>query len=148
MAIKGINHITLRTRNLKKAEAFYTKVLGLKKVGERPNMHFYSSGQFNHELALIEDPFESNYRKSVLAHLCFNLSDETSLYKLYKHCQKMNQITSELINHTIMHSFYLRSPDGYTIEIGVDRPRSEWIDHPHPFDGDTLLPLHRNTTIV
>ena len=53
----------------------------------------------------------------------------------------MGQICSELINHTIMYSFYLRTPDGYTIEIGIDRPRREWQEHPHPFSEDTLLQI-------
>jgi catechol 2,3-dioxygenase len=139
MAINGINHITLKTRDIDRAEEFYTKVLGLKKVGQRPHMRFYSSGNFNHELALIDDPSCPKHEQSALVHICFNVSDEASFYALYKHCQEMGQVSSELVNHTIMYSFYLRSPDGYTIEIGIDRPRREWQEHPHPFSEDSLL---------
>lgn len=53
MHIDGINHITLRVCDLYLSEQFYTQVLGLKRVGQRPHMRFYSSGRFAHELALM-----------------------------------------------------------------------------------------------
>ena len=137
MPIKGINHITLKTRDIDRAEQFFTQVLGLGKVGQRAGMRFYSSGQFHHELALVQDVSASG--AGALAHICFNMPDEESLQQLYQHCREMGQAVSALIDHTIMHSFYLRAPDGYFIEIGVDRPESEWKDHPNPFDDDTLL---------
>ena len=137
MPIKGINHITLKTRDIDRAEKFFTQVLGLEKVGQRAGMRFYSSGQFHHELALIQDVSVSG--AGALAHICFNVPDEESLQRLYQHCQEMGQAVSAMIDHTITHSFYLRAPDGYSIEIAVDRPESEWKDHPNPFDADTLL---------
>ncbi len=139
MTIKGINHITLKTCDIDRADRFFTKVLGLKKVGQRPGMRFYSSGQFHHELALMQDSTALESGRGLLAHICFNVADESSLMRLYQRCQDEGQAVSALIDHTIMHSFYLRAPDGYFIEIGVDCPKADWKDHPSPFDGDSLL---------
>jgi catechol 2,3-dioxygenase len=139
MFIDGINHATLRVRNLDRSDYFYSQVLGLKRVGKRSNMYFYSSGRFAHELALLHDP---DYRRSDndgLMHLCFNVADEEKLHALYQHCQNQEQAPSGGVDHLVMHSFYLRDPDGHVLEIGMDRPAEEWKDNPRPFAED--LPL-------
>ena len=141
MFIDGINHATLRVRDLDQSNYFYTKILGLKRVGQRSNMCFYSSGRFAHELALLHDP---DYRRSEndgLMHLCFNAADEEKLQALYQHCQNNEQAPSSGVDHLVMHSFYLRDPDGHVVEIGMDRPEEEWKDNPRPFAEDFPLKL-------
>jgi catechol 2,3-dioxygenase len=139
MKIDGINHVTLRVHNLDEAEAFYAGVLGLKRVGERAHMHFYSSGRFAHELALVHEPYSGVRENSELAHICFNLTNEESLFALHERCQTAGYATSNLISHIVMHSFYVRDPSGNLIELGVDRPAEEWRHHPQPFAEDHLL---------
>lgn len=141
MNIDGINHATLRVRNLKHSGVFYHQVLGLKRVGQRPSMHFYSSGRHAHELALLEDPSYRTSNQGGLMHLCFNAPDEARLRALYKKCQASGFAPSEGIDHTVMYSFYVRDPDGYTIEIGVDRPAEEWQQNPQAFAKDYALDL-------
>ena len=58
MIIGGINHVSLRVKNLQQAETVWSGILGLKRVGEHSRMNFYSGGTYNHELALVEDPAE------------------------------------------------------------------------------------------
>lgn len=143
MYIYGINHVTLQVRDLAMSDYFYTEVLGLRRVGQRPNMHFYSSGRFAHELALIQVPEFVRSADDGLVHLCFNVPTEEALYALYRHCQALKVLTSGGVDHTVMHSFYLRDPDGYIIEMGTDRPAREWEHHAHPFAKDRPLNLKR-----
>ncbi len=141
MYLSGINHITLLVSDIAVSNDFYTQVLRLKLVGQRPYMHFYSSGRFVHELALCHSPGFKNSADSGLAHLCFNAKDEKSLRALYQHCHDLAVPTSGGVDHTIMHSFYLRDPDGYIIEIGVDRPAQEWQTTSQAFAEDRPLNL-------
>ncbi len=139
MAIRGINHVTLRVRNLDIAEGFYVGVLGLQRVGARSTMRFYSSGQYAHELALMEDTAFRHTEGEGLVHLCFNVESETALRELYLRCRTNGLRASGGVDHIIMHSFYVIDPDGYTIELGVDRPRQEWEHDSRAFAVDRAL---------
>lgn len=140
MSISGINHITLRTRNLDESEVFYTKVLGLKRVGQREHMRFYSSGGYAHELALLLDPKYQRSSNDGLMHVCFNVESEAGFQSLFNQCEAQG-LTSSGVNHVIMHSFYLRDPDGHVVEIGIDRPSHEWENKPNPFAEDYFLDI-------
>ena len=144
MYIDGINHATLRVQDLDRAGIFYHEVLGLKRVGQRPSMHFYSSGRYAHELALLHDRSYQPPENSGLVHLCFNVRDAASLRALYQQCHAKGFPTSDGVDHIVMHSFYVRDPDGYLIEIGMDRPVEEWQQNPQAFAKDSALgPGHR-----
>lgn len=144
MTISGINHVTLLVRDLELSHSFYTNVLGLKRVGQRTHMYFYSSGRFIHELALMHYPTFQNNNSNGLVHLCFNVPDEQSLSELYQQYQSSGIQTSGGVNHIIMHSFYMSDPDGYIIEIGMDRPEHEWANHDRPFEEDRPLDLNNS----
>lgn len=124
----GINHVTLRVKSLQRAESFYCELLGLKRVGERNGMAFYSSGRYNHELALLEDPGISAeaIRRGGLLHIAFNVADGQALKRLYRKLSKNRYPVSGGVDHIISHAFYTRDPDGYSIEITTDRPVEEW----------------------
>lgn len=141
MFIDGINHVTLKVRDLERSDRFYSDVLGLKRVGGRLGMRFYSSGRFAHELALLQDPDYALATDQGLLHLCFNTPDEDRLRALHRRCRTLGVPTTDGVDHTIMHSFYLRDPDGYVIEIGVDRSAEEWSGQPHAFARDRPLDL-------
>ena len=139
MAIHGINHVTLQVRNLDIAEGFYVGVLGLKRVGSRSTMRFYSSGLHAHELALMENPAIECSKETGFVHLCFNVESEAALHELHRRCVTNGISTSGGVNHIIMHSFYTRDPDGYSIELGIDRPRQEWEHDSRAFIVDKPL---------
>ena len=139
--IQGINHLTLKVRNLEVAERFYMGILGLKRVGSRPSMRFYSSGRNAHELALVESPSFLHQNNEGLMHLCFNVDNEEALRTLHQQCLATGIRVSEGVDHSIMHSFYMHDPDGYTIELGVDRPRQEWEHKSSAFATDRQLRL-------
>ena len=52
--LHDINHIALPVRNLEVSDRFYRGILGLRAVGERPGMKFYTAGLHHHDLALME----------------------------------------------------------------------------------------------
>ena len=139
----GINHITLRVKNLERSGQFYSRLLGLKKVGERSNMHFYSSGLYNHELALFEDSHltDSDKKSAGLMHIAFNVKNKRALSELSEKFIDSAYPVSTGIDHTISHSFYTRDPDGYTIELTTDCDKSDWQNNPQAFEDDAQITL-------
>jgi catechol 2,3-dioxygenase len=139
MAIRRINHIVLKVRSLIESDKFYGDALGLKRVGERADMWFYSAGEHHHDLALIEVGDEASspgHRQTGLFHFCFDVDSEASLASLHHRCSEAGiQILGE-VDHNIMRSFYVRDPDGNIVELGVDLPREEWFDQSMPFARD------------
>ena len=148
MTIKGgINHVTLRVQNLARAEAFYCGLLGLKRVGERRGMVFYSSGIYNHELALMEDPAITSQAiaQGGLMHIAFNVSDEAALKALYQRMIETGHPVSEGVDHVISHAFYTRDPDGYTVEITTDIARETWENDPSAFKRDKSMEIQTSS---
>jgi len=139
----GINHITLTVRSLKKAKKFYQDILGLKLVGQRQGMDFYSSGLYNHELALIEDK-NMSIKIAVnggFAHVAFNVENKHSLKQLQQKLINSNISVSTGVNHTIAYSFYTRDFDGYMIEFTTDNEKDSWNNNSHDFQYDTTYSL-------
>lgn len=139
MSVKGgVNHVTLRVTNLERSAAFYCDLLGLQKVGSRPGMQFFSSGHYNHELALMEAPQldKSVIQQGGLVHIGFNVEDEQALSELYQKMVDAGYPVSSGVNHVISRSFYTRDPDGYSIELTIDCDRAEWQDNPDAFQDD------------
>jgi catechol 2,3-dioxygenase len=129
MLVRGINHVVLKVRDLEASDAFYSGLLGLRKVGHRGRMWFYSAGAHHHDLALVE--VGSGARPPApastgLFHLCFDVPDEASLAVLYERCRQAGATILGSVDHNIQRSFYVRDPDGHTIELGVDVPLEQW----------------------
>ncbi len=144
MTIKGgINHITLRVQNLQRAEKFYSGILGLKRVGHRRGINFYSSGLYNHELALVEDPglTLADIQQSGLAHFAFNIEGTQALKMMYQELLDAEYPVSTGVDHNISHSFYTRDMDGYLIELTTDCASHEWETNPNAFKLDKPLQL-------
>jgi len=139
----GINHITLRVQNLQRAESFYSDLLGLRRVGQRSGMYFYSSGHYNHELALVEDPeiTLADTQQSGLLHIAFNLEDMQALKTLYKRLIDAGYPVSTGVDHIISRSFYTRDVDGYLIELTTDCSSREYEQNPNAFMRDKSLKL-------
>jgi catechol 2,3-dioxygenase len=136
MSLRGINHIVLKVRDLEASDKFYGGVLGMKKVGARGRMWFYGAGAHYHDLALVEVGPEAPappYRSTGLFHFCLDVSDEKALADLHKRCREAGVQIVGTADHTMMRSFYVRDPDGHTIELGVDIPESERSHKGDPF---------------
>lgn len=135
----GLNHITLQVKNLKRSDEFYTNLLGLKKVGSRPKMNFYSSGRYNHELALVENSRLNYLNNTSLLHFALNVKNKEGLNELKRKLQHADYFVSDKINHITSHSFYTQDPDGHVIELTLDQPKTEWGENPNAFKEDYRL---------
>lgn len=136
MSIHGINHITLKVRDLLASDRFYREILNLKPVGQRPGMRFYSTGAFHHELALMQAGPEGEApgpHQTGVAHFCFNVVDEAALTALYRKCQEAKIAVSGGVDHGVMRSFYVLDPDGNVVELGVDMPAEAWANLQNPY---------------
>ncbi len=136
MLLRGINHVTLKVRDLEVSERFYCGVLGMQRVGERRKMRFYAAGAHHHDLALMEVGARAGsprVEETGLAHLCFDVADERALTLLYERCLAAGLAVSTGVDHTITHGFYVLDPDGHDVELAVDVPREQWARTPAPF---------------
>jgi catechol 2,3-dioxygenase len=138
MALQGINHVVLKVTNLESSDYFYREILGMRRVGERGKMWFYSAGKHHHDLALLEIGSNATapQKQTGLFHLCFNVSDEQALAELHDRCKSLGVTVLGAVDHTIMRSFYVLDPDRHVIELGVDVPQAEWAHLADPFSRD------------
>lgn len=125
----GIGHVHLKVSDLKKAEEFYTKLLGFK-VNERVNNYiFLTFGKKHHDLALQEvvnakKPTENSIG---LYHFAIEAKNMRELAKLYFRLKKRG-ISVSPVDHGISKTLYFSDPDGNGIEVYVDTRyiRKEW----------------------
>ena len=136
--LHGINHIALPVRSLDVSDRFYRGILGLRAVGERPGMKFYTAGLHHHDLALMETG--ELFPVSGFSHFCLDVEDEQSLAALYVCCRAAGARILESVDHTISRAFYIIDPDDHIVELGVDVPQSEWGSWPNPFGRDVAYP--------
>jgi len=117
----GIGHVHLKVSDLKKAEEFYTKLLGFK-VNERVNNYiFLTLGKKHHDLALQEiinakKPSENSIG---LYHFAIEAKNIKELAILYFKLKK-EKVDVSPIDHGISKTLYLSDPDGNGIEVYVD----------------------------
>jgi catechol 2,3-dioxygenase-like lactoylglutathione lyase family enzyme len=116
MANHGLLHIALLTRDLKKTEQFYTKVLGLK-VAFRvpPNMVFLRSPG-SQDLINFVGTKKRISANDTLQHFGFKTT-KAALATLEKNL-KENEI--EVEGRRGKHAIYFSDPNGYTLEYYCD----------------------------
>ncbi len=116
MPNRGLRHISLKTRDLKKTERFYTEVLGLK-VAFRvaPKMTCLRSSGGNDLLGFVK----SNKKIAVtqaLDHFGFKVS-KASLKKTEK---KLKENRVEIEGRRGRNAIYFSDPNGYCVEFYCD----------------------------
>ena len=117
----NIGHVHLKVSDLKKAEEFYTKLLGFK-VNERANGYiFLTLGKRHHDLALqeIENAKKPTENTVGLYHFAIEAKNIKELAKLYFKLKK-EKIDVSPIDHGISKTLYFSDPDGNGIEVYVD----------------------------
>jgi len=142
----GINHLVLNVRDLEESHAFWTDIMGFKKVGElhprpdRPNppkMRFYSgdhSGKMNHhDLALMEMPnlphpsaWSMSDSTVAINHIAITLPSREAWLQQVAFLQSKGVEFHRRINHGMTHSVYISDPNGYGIEVLYELPREVW----------------------
>jgi catechol 2,3-dioxygenase len=140
MALKGINHVVLKVRDLERSERFY-RLLGFEPAGTRADMRmrFYHGGAHAHDLAIIEmgERAPEPPREAVgLFHFCITVDDEGDLPVLQRRLREAGYGVSEGVDHIVSRSFYTRDPDGNGVEVTWDTPEADWkhLDNPFALD--------------
>jgi catechol 2,3-dioxygenase len=136
-----IGHVVLKVRDLKRSEAFYTKVLGLVPMGtlERPRVLFLScNAQDHHEIGLVEIGPKAVKPKPAavgMAHVAFRLKTEDELRLAYRELKEHDVPITLTVNHGVSKSVYFLDPDGNELEVYVDNPSDEVRSFENPYAG-------------
>lgn len=116
MANTGLRHISLKTRDIKKTERFYTEVLGLEVLFRHPpNMIFLCSPGGGDCLDFMRTSSRVN-PASGLDHFGFKVS-RAGLKRMEKRL-KENGVRIE--GRRGRNSIYFRDPNGYMVEFYCD----------------------------
>lgn len=140
---KFIGHVHLKVRDLKRAEKFYTELLGFH-VSERVGRYlFLTCSDRHHDLALQEIGRDAEVPPDHavgLYHFAVELEGLDDLAEAYVRLQKAG-VDFSPVDHGISQSLYFSDPDGNGIELYVDtrQVRKEWRGISTPIDVDKLL---------
>jgi catechol 2,3-dioxygenase len=122
---KKVGHVVLKVRDLKRAEQFYTEVLGFEVASrlKRPRGVFFTLGTQHHDIAVLEVPPEAEPVKDHqvgLHHLALQVESLADLQECYRRL-KAHQVTiTSTIDHLITKSVYFVDPDGNSLELYCD----------------------------
>lgn len=135
MALRGINHVNLKVRDLAVADRFY-RLLGFRPAGSREGMLCYHGGVHAHDLALFQvgPDAPAPVREGVgLFHFCVTVDEEAELTVLHDRMQQAGYRILSLVDHIVSRSFYTVDPDGNVVEVTWDTPESDWRGLENPF---------------
>jgi len=119
--INCLDHVAIRTRDMKASIAWYEKVLGLKKYefekwGGYPI--FMLAGKVGVAIfpANEEDAFlDPNSRNVKIDHFAFNVNPED--FEKAQEKYKQLGLNYDFQDHHYFHSIYTKDPDGHTVEL-------------------------------
>jgi catechol 2,3-dioxygenase len=137
--IERIGHLVISVRDLKKSLDFYTRVLGLRVMGEIPGVAFLSAGgRDHHEIALAEigpDTEKARINQVGLVHFAFRLRTEEDLVEAYETLQREGAQIAYTVNHGVTKSVYFLDPDGHELEVYVDNAPEAIAAMENPYFG-------------
>jgi catechol 2,3-dioxygenase-like lactoylglutathione lyase family enzyme len=116
MADRGLLHIALRTRDLKKTERFYTEVLGLKVAFRVPPTMVFLRSPGARDLLNFVKTGKRIPSDHALEHVGFKIT-KAELRRLE---EKLRQSTIEIEGRRGKNAIYFRDPNGYLIECYAD----------------------------
>lgn len=116
MASRGLCHIALKTRDLKKTEEFYTEVLGLKiAFRQPPSMIFLTTPGSNDLLNFVKSAKPASGSQG-LDHIGFKVT-RAALQRME---QNLNGSNVEIEGRRGKSAIYFSDPNGYQIEYFCD----------------------------
>ncbi len=128
--ILGVRHAVLKVRDLEKAKQFYCGVLGMKIGKEDPERGmFLRFGDYHHDIAIFKTGPDAEPPKDNqvgLVHLALIVDSLDTVKAWYEHCKAMGVKIDHTTNHMITSSFYIKDPEGNTLEIYCDNTDYDW----------------------
>lgn len=140
----GVNHLVLNVRDLERAHAFWTEIIGFKQVGALPEdrpfrMRFYAGqdGSRHHDLALAQvvnpdeladpsEPWSMMSRRTGVNHIAIKYPDRDSWLRQITFLQSRDVPFHSRVDHGMTHSVYISDPDGHGIEVLYELPSEVW----------------------
>lgn len=128
MGRSQLGHLTLHVSDLERSVGFYTAVVGLTRVELHPSrrgLAVLTSGTTHHDLALVQSRHET--ANPGVAHIGFRVgeSDDDLIAALHR-VRSAGLTLLNTADHAIVHSAYVKDPDGNTVELFVDVPGVDW----------------------
>lgn len=137
-----IGHIHIKVSDLRKAEKFYTELLGLKVTERVANYLFLTFGKEHHDLALQEIPnaVEQPENSVGLYHFAIEVETLKDLVEIYSRLKKAG-VRTYPTDHGISKAVYFSDTDGNGIEVYVDtrNEKKNWEGYSIPLNMEELL---------
>lgn len=121
--------VALKVRDLDKMIEFYRRVLGFHLINEENDMAIMGIGsQRKKLLGLIKEPEgkEGSNTLTGLYHVAFVLPTREEFALFIKHLIALNYPIEGQSDHGYAECVYINDPEGNRINIGWDKPKSEW----------------------
>ncbi len=147
MGLKKLGHVVLKVRDLDRAEAFYTDVVGLRVTGRLPGRMVFFSVPGNgdsHDLAVWKvgaDAAPQVPKQVGLFHVAWQVDRPEDLETLYRHLEAKGVTLHGTMNHGANLSVYFEDPDGHMLEFTYEQGREAWPAGRNPFAGRDPLPF-------
>jgi len=116
MANKGLSHIALKVRDLKKTEDFYVDVLGLKVAFRHPPSMIFLTTPGSGDLLNFVKTSQRPRANQGLEHLGFKVT-KSQLSKLEA---KFKKVSIKIDGRRGKTAFYITDPNGYQLEYYCD----------------------------
>ena len=124
-----LGKVRLAVSNLERAIAFYSEIIGLAVLERSEKLaRLGAHGEQRVLLELEELPGVKPIGKRTrlgLYHTAFLLPSREALSSFIQHLSK-RRVAFGSADHEVSEALYLTDPDGLTVEVYTDRPRSEW----------------------
>ena len=124
-----LGHVNIRVRDLKRAERFYTEVLGLGVTHRRGGIVFLSGTELSHEIAfnpLGEDAAGPDESRIGLNHMAWQMGPFEDLQAIYRHLGEQGVEVLRVRENTFSMGIYFTDPDGNGIEVYYEAPGMPW----------------------
>lgn len=143
-----VGRVRLAVSNLERSVAFYSEIIGLAVLKQSASSRLVQLGAHGSQHVLLEleelpgvKPIGKRTRLG-LYHTAFLLPSREALSSFVQHLGK-HTVAFGSADHEVSEAVYLTDPDGLSVEVYADRPRSAWlIEHGQIQGGVEPLRFH------